>query len=93
MSTIKSVTEVYPVEVRVLVKEVRVSDLQPGDSVWYWLRRDREKKKLTLPHAHGPFVVVGTDPFTLKNPGGVDFKLDPEKLTLLVVATDPPVFL
>lgn len=78
------------IEVRLMVREVQAADLQPGDKVWYFIRKHYEKKKLNKPDAYGPFTVVRTDPFTIRNPGSVSLKIDPAGLIMLVPTSSPP---
>lgn len=78
------------IEVRLKVREAQAADLQPGDRVWYFIRKHAAKKKLSGPDPHGPFTVVRTDPFTLRNSGGVELRLPPDQLVLLVPAGSVP---
>jgi hypothetical protein len=82
----------YLIEVRLRVREVQASELQPGDRVWYFIRKYAARKKLSGPDPYGPFTVVTTDPFVIRNSGGVALPLPPENLILLVpTGTSPEI--
>ena len=80
----------YLIEVRLKVREVDVKELQPGDRVWYFIRKHAARKKLSGPDPHGPFTVVTADPFVIRNSGGVALPLPPENLIMLVPTGNNP---
>lgn len=76
------------VDVRVVMNEVQVAELEPGQRIWYYIKKSFKKGHKD---AHGPFTVVETSPkLRLRNAGGVQVDLDPELLHLLVVADSVP---
>lgn len=78
------------VDVRVIMREVAVTDLQPLDTLWYYIKKSFKRGHKD---AYGPFAVVATSPkLRLRNGGGIEVDLEPELLHLLVVAHDPPQF-